>query len=81
MTGPVEIPYEKWRSRTTGHLVTVTKVEHRRGTQAEVTSVTFTNGKTVFTWPSVAFLKAYEPVGQKLRRRTVWQLLRGKDLF
>lgn len=81
MSGPVAIPYKRWKSKAKSYVVTVTAVTYKRGTKAEVTYVTFTDGKKTWSWSSEAFLRAFDPVGRKLRPKTVWQLLLGKDPF
>lgn len=81
MADPIEIPYNRWKSKIKGYLVTVTGVHYQQGQKQSVTYVTFTDGKQSWIWSAKTFLQHFDPVGPKLRRKTVWQWILGKDLF
>lgn len=72
----VDITHHRWKSKSTGVIVSVTQVCSESGAQGNVTFVTFIckKGKTS-TWPATPFLQSYRPVGKKLQRKTVWQMI------
>lgn len=74
------IEHNRWRSRAKGYVVTVTNVTHQHGPSGTVTFVTFKTRTRSLSWSAVSFLRAFEPIGRKLRRRSIWErLLRGRD--
>jgi len=77
----VEVEYKRYRSKRKNDIVTVLGVKHSQGAFGWYSTVTVQNqhGKRV-SWPAPVFLRAYEPVGRKLKIKTIWQRIRGKDL-
>lgn len=79
--GPAEIGYKRYRSKHKGEIVTVVGVTHSQGKHGwySTVSVRYKTGKRV-SWPARVFLRAFEPVGRKMKVKTIWQRLQGKDL-
>jgi hypothetical protein len=81
--GPAEIEHKRYRSKRKGNeVVTVIGVTHSQGAHGwySVVSVKYESGKKV-SWPAGVFLRAFEPVGRKMRVKTIWQRIKGKDLI
>ena len=81
---PIAIEYKRWRRKRyagerQGYTVEVVEVHHRLGEHGYYTTVFVLNpnGKRV-SWPALPFLRAFEPVGRKLRIPTWWERIRRK---
>lgn len=73
---PQAVLYKRWRNRRFGYLVDVQGVRDFQGaTSYREVSVRRVKGHGSRTWPAEVFLRSFEPVGRKMRKRTAWELL------
>jgi hypothetical protein len=76
-SSPTPIEYKRWKHLSKGYIVEVFEVHHHLGKKGYYTSVTVTqDGKPHLSrWPSSAFLKAFRPVGRKLKIKSAFERL------
>lgn len=74
---PLAIKYKRWRNRSFGYLVDVVDVKDYVGASfyRVVTVQRVRQVGPTRTWAAEVFLRTFEPVGRKLRKRTAWDLL------
>ncbi len=71
------IPYKRWKNMRHNYLVDVLDVQRFDGeaTSYQVVLVRRVQGAQERAWPVDVFLKTFEPVGRKLRQKTIWDRL------
>jgi len=75
---PLTIPYKRWRNLRHRYLVEVVDVQSYSGKALmtyRTVMVRRVKGHEERTWPAEVFLKTFEPVGRKLRKKTAWDRL------
>lgn len=79
-SGPIEIPYKRWRHKDRGYLVTVLEVHHRLGEHGWLTTVRVlcTDWPRPKSWPAQVFLNTFESV-VKRKVMTRYQRIAKKD--
>lgn len=82
-TEPIEVPYERYRSKDKGYVIRIVGVYHTQVPNGWVTLIkAIRQGEArIFSWPGKTFYRYFEPVGRKLRVPTRWERLRRKDKF
>jgi hypothetical protein len=73
-----EVLYRRWRNLRHRYLVEVLDVQDYRGTAISTyrtVKVKRVKSLEERTWPVEVFLRSFEPVGRKLRKKTAWELL------
>lgn len=77
-TDPLAIEYKRWRNRHHKYLVEVIDVKDWNGKAlASYRSVLVrrVRGQEQRSWPAEVFLKTFDPIGRKVRKRTTWEIL------
>lgn len=65
---PVEIPYKRWKHKDKGYIVTVYGVRNYLGKHGYLSVVDFREKDgPERTMPATGFLKAFSPIGRKLK--------------
>lgn len=74
---PRSVPYRRWRNLRHRYLVEVLDVHNYRGESGDYRTVTVrrVRGHEERTWSVDSFLRAFQPVGRKIRKKTAWDLL------
>jgi hypothetical protein len=75
---PLAILYKRWRNRRYRYLVDVVDVKSYSGAAIQTyRTVTVRRVKSheTRTWPAEVFLRTFEPVGRKVKKRTAWEIL------
>jgi hypothetical protein len=75
---PLAILYKRWRNVRHRYLVDVLDVKNYSGESLGVyrtVKVRQVRTKVDRTWPAEVFLRSFQPVGQKVRTKTAWDIL------
>lgn len=75
---PLAILYKRWRNRRHRYLVDVVDVKSYSGPALptyRTVAVRRVRGHEERVWPAEVFLKTFEPVGRKVKKKTAWELL------
>jgi hypothetical protein len=75
---PLAISYKRWRNLKHKYLVDVVDVKNYGGkalTNYRMVVVRRVRGAEQRAWPAEVFLKTFEPIGHKVRKRTAWDIL------
>jgi len=77
---PIEIEYKRWRSKRQSYVVVVLEVHHKQSLKGYVSTVIVRgsqrDSKKRVSWPAATFLRAFEPLGRKLKIPTRYDRLR-----
>jgi hypothetical protein len=79
---PIVIEYKRWRNFRSGYEVIVLGVHHRMTPEGLYLSAVTVQGNKVSStlrvvWPAGVFLRAFEPLGRKLKMPTQWERLKA----
>lgn len=76
------IDHKRWRNRYHKYLVEVVNVQDHGGKALEffrTVLVRRVRGTEQRMWPAEVFLKTFDPVGRKLKKKTAWEILAGAE--
>lgn len=76
---PLKLPYKRYRNKEHGYIVKVLAVQHGLGKHGFYSTVkvcgTLVSLRATAVWPIGIFLLEFEPVGKRLKIKSLWKRL------